>query len=117
MSWHHLVNQIINIEKREIQLYQQIANGAPTAALRDMVMSMAEHERRELSFWHNLLHSGGYAPGDGYYPPGGSCYPPGSGYYPPGGTCPPGDACPPDGWAGTPLQAEQKKEEKKEEKK
>lgn len=86
MSWHHLVNEIIRMEEEEIVLYQQIAENAPTAALRDLVCRMEEHERRELHWWQSLLKNDGYMPDcgmpDGYMPggyaPGG--YMPGDGY-------------------------------------
>ena len=66
MAWHHLVNQIIECEKQEIELYRKIAQGAPTEGLRNMVLNMAEHERRELDYWYNMLKCnsmGGYTGG------------------------------------------------------
>jgi uncharacterized protein YigE (DUF2233 family) len=85
MSWHYLVNQIIQHEQQEIALYQQIAAGAPTQSLRNMILEMAEHERRELHFWHDLLQSGGYMPGGGMH---GGGYMPDGGYMPGGGFMP-----------------------------
>lgn len=73
MAWDHLVRQIIRLEEQEIDLYQRIAQGAPSRALRDQVMRMVEHERRELNYWNNLLqgsHMPGYWEGDTYAPEG-----------------------------------------------
>ncbi|AGL00276.1 ferritin-like domain-containing protein [Desulfoscipio gibsoniae] len=111
MPWHHIVRQIIEIEKKEIALYQQIAAGAPTPALRDMICGMVEHEQQELYWWQQFLQNdcvmpgpaGGYQPGPDYCPPGGG-YKPGidcpPGYYPPG------YPHPPKGWASTPYTQE-----------
>jgi len=66
MAWHYLVNQIIECEKQEIELYNRIAQGAPTECLRNMILNMAEHERRELDFWYSMVKDdcpGGYTGG------------------------------------------------------
>lgn len=111
MSWRHIVSQIIEIEKKEIALYQQIAAGAPTPALREMICAMVEHEQQELCWWQQFMQSGDVMPGSGGgCQPGHDYCPPGGGYQP-GQDCPPGFYLPgyqqpPQGWAGTPYYAQ-----------
>ncbi|MCF8010500.1 MAG: hypothetical protein K9L17_06005 [Clostridiales bacterium] len=64
MSYHNLVNEIINIQQQEIELYQRIAAGAPTSALCELIKNMIEDEKHELMYWKNFScdgYEGGYS--------------------------------------------------------
>lgn len=55
MSCRCIVNQIIQCEQQEIELYQRIACHAPTECLRKIIMGMIEEERHQIRRWQEFL--------------------------------------------------------------